>query len=646
MNKDDIVEQVTSELLEEIKNSNKSFSNEEVKEKINKRLDTFFNEKKEEENLLKANLDEEDKILNDEFTKIDGDDDLLSLNSNTTESFNENNVDEKGDEKIVKKKFFQEIKDVYKDEFNNSINCFKNAFDALKFTKKTSLFETILIFIFLIIPAIFAGSIAIIVVLVLLLLWQLYLITKSILELLKKAEISITSLNEKIKRKIKDFKNSGGFLNKLIFSNALYSLVMFNGMMYMLIKGLILPLKSITSIEKVLANVLAKLEKDVTTVLKAPSELALANTKTQAFKEQSQSKEKQKDSLLKVKKEKKKEKKQVIEKEKVVERQKPLEKEKSQVKSQQNMVNDISIPLHQNKLEFANTIVNNLQTEVPQQKVQDFNDKVFNLAERPDKQQAPASSMLSFPPIEFERVDILGLILNNIANAMGKSLENAVEKTNELANNFIDKTNPDKNIETLNALDEAKQGLQQELNRKEQELSKAIENGDANLIEKAQFARDTSEHNIEQFEEGKQNVETPEQAQQLAQLVQKDDPSEYANKIDSITFNEDGSRVLPEGFSMRETVDNINQNLSNEDMKMEIFTQLNDKMSELGYEDSQKEIVIATVIPYVDGLTKEIDEAKGVNTNERGDLSSNRGKSFSERVLDEKNNENENTLNM
>ena len=65
-------------------------------------------------------------------------------------------------------------------------------------------------------------------------------------------------------RKIKNYKKDGGFFKKLIFSNALYTLLMFNGVMYMIIKGMMLPVKSALDIEKIIANVIAKIEKGIT----------------------------------------------------------------------------------------------------------------------------------------------------------------------------------------------------------------------------------------------------------------------------------------------------------------------------------------------------------------------------------------------
>lgn len=481
MDKDDVIRQVTSELLEEIKKSNKSFTNEEVKEKINKKLNAFFDGEKIKEESLKADLEEEDQILNNEFTKICNDEDLLtSSNFNVVEDSNSNDCYNIDDKKEVKKKFFQEIKNIYKNEFENSISCFKNAMEVFKFTRKTSLFETILILIFLAIPAILAGSIAIIVVIILFLLWQLYLIIKSILELFKKVEVSIKGFNDAIKRKIRAFKNSGGFINRLILSNALYSLMMFNGVMYMLIKGLMLPLKSALDAEKIVANLLAKLEKGLTTVLKAPSELTLASTKTEAAKSRTAA-EKQKDGKAKTKTERKKE--------KVVEKIKPIEKEKAQVRNQQKAEkqDEVSRALHQSRAEVADAIAKNLQVETSQQKVQDIGDKVVNLAEQSDRQRVPMSSALSpLPFIDFERGNVAREIFNNIVEGIGKSIEKVVEGTEGVLRD----NNPQK-VDNKELIEKAERYFQEQ--RRELQVERAGVESEEQL--KTIDARDSSAQN-------------------------------------------------------------------------------------------------------------------------------------------------------
>ncbi|MDD2840218.1 MAG: hypothetical protein PHY80_03790 [Rickettsiales bacterium] len=623
MDKDDAIKRITSELLEEIKNSNKSFSNEEVKEKINKKLDIFFNGEVNNENSLKTSLEEEDKILKNEFTRIaDNEEDLSVLDFDAVENSDTNSIsDNTNDKKEIGKKFFQEVADIYKNEFDNSLSCFKNAFESFKLIRKTSLFETILIFVFLAIPAILAGCIALIIVFILFLLWQLYLIIKSILELLKKAEFSIKGINERIRIKIKDFKNSGGFINRLILSNALYSLMMFNGVMYMLIKGLMVPVKSILDVEKIVANLLAKLEKGITTVLKSPSELALANTKTEAAKSRS-GVEKQKESKTSNK---------VKQKERVVEKTKSVQK--AQIKPQQQQVkkDQVSKVLHEGRLEVANAIAKNLQAETSQQKVQDIGEKAISLAERPERQQTPMSSMLSLPFGLGERDDMSSRILGSIVDAMRQPFENIVEGASGLVNRVDSQKNP----ETSKALNEARQEFQRQLKESETELLKAKESGYPNAIETAQISRDIAENNIKQLEEGSQNVQNLEQVQQLVQSVQKDDPIEYASRMDSIVY-EDGSKLLPEGFSMEKFVAD-SKGLSSEEFTKEMVSQLNDRMTDLGYSKEEKEKVVAIVLEHQENLSKEIEESRGSEHLDRESKESQRvDRSFTDKVVERK----------
>ncbi len=608
MDKDEIIKQITSELLDEIKSSNKVFTSEEVKAKINAKLDAVFNSGVDNGN----SLDEEDEVLNNEFTKISGNEDSFALNSGIDGDFNDNVADnEIADKKEEKVKFFQEVADIYKNEFNNSITCFKNALESLKLVRKTSFFETILVVIFLVVPAILAGCIALIIVLILFLLWQLYLITKSIFELLKKAEVSIKGINEKIRKKIRALRGSGGFLNRLIFSNALYSLMMFNGVMYMLVKGLMLPVKSILDVEKILTNILAKIEKGITTVLKAPSELALAGTSAEAAKGRRGAK-KEKDAKTKSGSRK------PVKREKTAEKVKPIEKEKAQIRPQQQKVkvDEVSKALHQARLEVANAVAKNLQAETSQQKAQDIGDRAINLAEKAERQQVPMSSILSLSSSgSSDRDDLAKAIFDSVVDAMrGASLEKGA-----------DSEGIGKGIDTTKMLPEVKDSLmaltqahQQELEKIEDELQSARDNKDLNAVERLENTKEIAINNLEELRQQALESESLEDFQQRAHSLQKDDPMEYAAKMDSMTF-EDGQRVLPEGFSMKDFL-NESKGLPTEEFDYKLISQLEQTMSNLDYREEDKDIVIAAVIEHQKGLSKEVEESRGhsMERSERG----------------------------
>lgn len=433
MSKGDIVEQITSEVLNEIKTSDKTFSNKEIREKINKKLDTFFENQEEKHDIAK-----EDQILNSMFTTIDSEDNSSFVNSLEESEDLEEIEAEETIEKKEKQGFFQEVKDTYKDEFNNSVNCFKNAFKSLKLAKDTSTFETILVFVFLSIPAIVAGLWTLLIVLLLLLLWQIYLLTNTTRKILDSFATSLKETNESIKKKILK-SNKSGFINKLILSNALYTLIMFNGAIFMLIKGLTVPLKSISDAEKVLANLVAKINTGITATLKAPSQLALANTEVQAVKSVSSQKKQKKQEKIKnnnLKILKKKKTKEKSEKVKEVEAfnqiLKPIEGLQEQlVKPQQKQEkqDDVSKVLHENNSELTKNIANNLKNETSQQKVQEINDIAIGLAEKPERQKDPISSALT-PSFDLSSKSILlDKIFENVVKDIKESVEKTIEKT-------------------------------------------------------------------------------------------------------------------------------------------------------------------------------------------------------------------------
>ena len=301
INQDEIAQKITNEILKEIEESNATFTSDEIREKINNKLDKIFETYESNENKIKQKKSEEDeKIIEKEFTNINESDGftnkddkfdslLESIKLNHDEKEEQTNDDElSNDSQEVetenKKKFLEEFVDLYKNELQNSISGFKNAYESFKLMKKTSIVEKALILVFLAIPAICGGLLTLLAILIILLLWQLHILLNVFIKIFDKVETSIKETIIKIKNKIKILKSSGGFFNRLIFSNALYSLVMFNGMLYMLIKGMVLPLKSAAEIDRILANLASKGVRVISTSLRGPSELALANLKNNALK--------------------------------------------------------------------------------------------------------------------------------------------------------------------------------------------------------------------------------------------------------------------------------------------------------------------------------------------------------------------------
>lgn len=607
MNKDDVIKQITSELLEEIKKSNKSFTNEEVKEKINKKLNIFFDGEKNKEDSLKADLEEDDQILNNEFTKIDNDEDLLmSSNFGVVEDSDSGDYDDVDDKKKVKKKFLQEIKDVYKNELENSISCFKNAIEVFKLTRKTSLFETMLIFVFLAIPTILAGCIAIIIVLILFLLWQLYLIINSILKLLEKAEVSIKGFNEMIKRKIRSFKSGSGFINRLIFSNALYSLMMFNGVMYMLINGLMLPLKSALDAEKIVANLLAKLEKGLTTVLKAPSELTLANTKTEAAKSRTVA-EKQKDSKSKARSEKRKE--------KVVKKEKPIEKEKAQVRNQQKAEkqDEVSKALHQSRVEVANAIAKNLQAETSQQKTQDISDRVINLAERSDRQQAPMSSRLSLFPILDERSDMAGQILNDVLNAMKESVEKTVDgvKGSSHLTEHHQTARDSKDPALITEIQKIEEDYQRQLDDLDSKLAdlKSAETKNPGELSKLQVQKDLVDENRQDFRRAVSDGEI-QNVSDAKEVIMRNEANDSRQFVEQRVKDADDKEIL-----LNVVKDAEDGKIDSKNMADLAFKRVIDNLESKGKSGEEIQDTLANLAPVIEGVVEEYRGAEQQQNN-------------------------------
>ncbi len=300
IDQNEIAQRVTNEVLKEIEESNTTFTNDEIKEKINNKLDEIFKAYRANEDKIKRKKDEEDEwIIEKEFTDINEfgnpitkDDKFDSLLESIENEYGneEESIEDELSEKIEenesedKKKFIEEFADLYKNELQNSINSFKNAYESFKLMKKTSIIEKVLILLFLAVPAIFGGLLTLFFILILLLLWQIHILLKVFIKFFDRVETSIKETIAKIRKKIDTLKNSGGFFNRLIFSNSLYSLIMFNGILYMLVKGMLLPLKSAAEIDRILANLVSKGVRAATMGLRGPSELALANLRENALR--------------------------------------------------------------------------------------------------------------------------------------------------------------------------------------------------------------------------------------------------------------------------------------------------------------------------------------------------------------------------
>ena len=292
INQEEIIQKITDEVLKELQNSKTNFTNDDIKNKINEKIDSLLSQLKNEQlKEEKVEGEKEDEFLREEFTNINN----SSSNNNSwqnndairdttsvetqleSEQKNEENIDKDIQEK---KQFFKEFTDLYKEELDRSIDSFKRTLESFSLMKESSFIEKFLIILFLSIPAIIAGLIGFLFIGILLILWQIYIFIRIFTRSFDKIEASIKEAFNKIKIKISSMKNGTGFLNRIIFSNLLYSVLMFNGLLYVLVKGLAFPIRSLAEIDKIIANLASRSINLVSNGLRGPSELALRNLRT------------------------------------------------------------------------------------------------------------------------------------------------------------------------------------------------------------------------------------------------------------------------------------------------------------------------------------------------------------------------------
>ena len=299
-----IVSKLSNEIVDEIKKSNQKVTEKELKSKIDLKIKQIIEKKKlQEEAKKQAQFAKDEKFIEEEFTNIknvidedneeDNEKDQKYETKNNDIKNEVNNIDEVEDNEELnninkdndteKKPFFLEITDLYKEEYNKSINGFKNFINSFEVIKNASLFEKIFLSLFIIIPALLSGFVGLLLLLIVLVFWQISIIFKAILRSFKKVETFFYDNMKKIKATITSFKNSGGLFKRLIFSNFLYSILCLNGLFYLLMKGMMIPISSLDKLNKILGNLATKTTRGISNVLKSPSELALSSIKNNAL---------------------------------------------------------------------------------------------------------------------------------------------------------------------------------------------------------------------------------------------------------------------------------------------------------------------------------------------------------------------------
>ena len=290
IDKNEIVKKITSEVLVEVKKSPTKITSEELKNKIQSKINDFFNKKRDNDKKEeKRQFAEDEKFIEEEFRKNCLEDEDEEVDETKEKVFNnfenqQNTIKEEQMLEIIEKKpFFREVSDLYKEEYQKSIKGFGNFINSFQFIKKASIIEKFLTLLFIMLSALISGMMGIALLLVLFFIWQISIIIKVLLELFKRCEKTLIIFSKNIKKRINFNKTSGGFFKRLLFSNLLYSVLLINGILYLCIKGFIIPIDSINKINKLIGNFIAKTTRTISNIFKSPSDLLLSNIKNNAL---------------------------------------------------------------------------------------------------------------------------------------------------------------------------------------------------------------------------------------------------------------------------------------------------------------------------------------------------------------------------
>lgn len=468
INKDQVIKNITNDIINEIKNSKVKFTEEEVNNRINSKINDFFNNKRriEDENKKKQLLNEE-KFIEEEFKKNCDEENNDEENNKTNEN-NENNDNELSDDVLegddteeqnnehstIKNSFFLEISKLYKEEYRKSLNGFNNFVSSFRFMKYASVFEKLLILLFIVVPALLSGFIGFALLLIILLIWQINIIIKILLKFFNYCEEYLLQKIKNIKNKINSIKNSGGFFKKLIFCNFLYSILFINGIFYIFIKGSIIPLSSLDKINKILGNLISKGTRAIGDVLNFPSALLLSNIKNNALigntmnnvnSNSISSKRGNTNSIIS--------KSRIFDGyshniffRRKTKKQKNKQTEKNNKLKEKNIFDNKELKTVNNNLkEKDKSDINTKNTAVVQNYIRNgIEDLVFN----PDKQKAPTSYNLSDKAAESLLMFNIGkTIFGNVKGTIGNMIESSIEN-NLKDNKTILKINDDLENET------------------------------------------------------------------------------------------------------------------------------------------------------------------------------------------------------
>ncbi|MDR2526643.1 MAG: hypothetical protein LBC92_02085 [Rickettsiales bacterium] len=285
-----IAKKISDEIVSEYKEHIQDLTDEVLQQEIDKRLCLFIENEKpdwkidddlgslktEAKNNNATSLEEMD--IGFSIDDEGADSDNISINNSNVATDLENlEVETKidyecddenldiSDKRIIKD--FPSLNKGVKDNIKDTFTIIKEAFGIGG--GEISVGERLIIFILLILPAIVGGLFLCWFWVVLFVLWQIYNYLQKMIDYLRKHKDNIKNKITEYWRKIKTGFGSGNFL-KILLSTALFSVIFFNGMMYLCIRGMMVPLQSMAQLNRFLSNLSAKAVNLVANITKGP----------------------------------------------------------------------------------------------------------------------------------------------------------------------------------------------------------------------------------------------------------------------------------------------------------------------------------------------------------------------------------------
>lgn len=176
--------------------------------------------------------------------------------------------------------FFQELGEILKENLFSSVDCFRNSWLVLRFTGM-NLPNKLLVLLFLSLPAIFGGFVALFVALIIFLLWLLVTFCHSVTDKLDKVTEKLWNVVRNYKYNIEANKYTRPWYRRAINAAKMTITMMASGVMYAVVSGVKVPVKGINRAFKNIGNIINKIGKALKNAVKAPSEIRLNQLRKQ-----------------------------------------------------------------------------------------------------------------------------------------------------------------------------------------------------------------------------------------------------------------------------------------------------------------------------------------------------------------------------